>query len=100
VFHGQGAATALGDAIIREAKEQGTTGVFKRTVGDRLLSFEFEGGTFIDNETGSRWDITGVAVAGPLKGRQLELIPHGNYFAFAWFAFKPETQIYSASGTD
>lgn len=98
VFHGEGAATALGDAIIRDAKEQGTTGVFERTVGTRLLSFAYENDGFRDYETGSRWDITGLAVSGPLEGAQLRLVPHGNYFSFAWFAFKPATKIYSMSG--
>ncbi len=95
IFHGQGAATALGGAIIREAKEQGTTGVFKRTVGQKLLSFAYEDDAFRDKETGSLWDITGIAVSGPLKGSQLALVPHGNYFSFAWFAFKPGTHIYA-----
>ncbi len=98
VFHGDGAATALGDPVIRQAKEQGTTGVFKRTLGDRLLTFTYANDVFKDNETASRWDITGAAVSGPLKGNRLELVAHGNYFSFAWFAFKPATQIYSTTG--
>ncbi|MEE9365128.1 MAG: hypothetical protein V3W44_00440 [Dehalococcoidales bacterium] len=38
--------------------------------------------------------LPGKAIAGPLKGKQLTPIPHGDYFAFAWLVFKPKTEIY------
>ncbi|MCK5677786.1 MAG: DUF3179 domain-containing protein, partial [Flavobacteriaceae bacterium] len=31
---------------------------------------------------------------GKLKGKQLQIEPHSNHFAFAWLAFYPETEIY------
>jgi hypothetical protein len=48
----------------------------------------------MDNETGSKWDITGKAVNGKYRGKNLERIKHGDYFAFAWFVFRPDTEIY------
>jgi hypothetical protein len=48
----------------------------------------------VDEETGSTWTLTGRAVAGPLAGTQLERIGHTDSFAFAWFAFRPETRVY------
>jgi hypothetical protein len=54
-------------------------------------------GRFTDRETGSTWTITGEAVDGPLKGERLQPIEHGDYFSFAWFAFRPQTTIYSGS---
>ena len=105
VFHGEGAVTALGEAVIAEAREVGSTGVFDPRVatpeGERDLTFRYEptpaegGGPFVDEETGSRWTVTGEAVGGPLAGLRLRVLPHGDYFAFAWFAFRPETTVYA-----
>ncbi len=94
VFHVDGAVTALGNAVIREAEIIGTTGVFDRRVDGRTLSFEFEDGSIRDSETGSVWDVTGQAISGSLAGRSLQPIVHGNYFSFAWFAFRPGTLVY------
>jgi hypothetical protein len=37
----------------------------------------------------------GRAILGKLKGKQLSPVVHGDYFAFTWLVFKPETKIYS-----
>ncbi len=98
VFHAPGAVSALDAERIAESKVAGSTGVFARRLtvpqGEKTLTFSFDGEAFVDAETGSRWDVTGRAVAGPLEGAQLRRLPHGDYFAFAWFAFKPETDVY------
>ncbi|NNE47151.1 MAG: DUF3179 domain-containing protein [Rhodothermales bacterium] len=94
VFHVDGAVTALGDAVIRDAEIIGTTGVFDRRVDGRTLSFEFKDGSIRDAETGSVWDVTGHAISGSLVGRSLQPIVHGNYFSFAWFAFQPGSRVY------
>ena len=95
IFHGDGAVSALDESSIADSKEVGSTGVFNPVVNGKTLTFKYEDGFFIDNETGTRWDITGKAVDGKLKGTQLKRIKHGDYFAFAWLAFRPETEIYS-----
>jgi hypothetical protein len=95
VFHGDGAVSALDESSIADSKEVGSTGVFDPIVNGKTLTFKYEDGFFIDNETGTRWNITGKAVDGELKGTQLKRIKHGDYFAFAWLAFRPETEIYS-----
>lgn len=103
VFHAPGAVSALDAARIAESRAVGTTGVFDRRVetaeGPRTLTFRYdpEGppGAFVDEQTASRWDVTGRAVAGPLAGAQLSRLPHGDYFAFAWLAFKPETAVFT-----
>ncbi len=94
VFHTGGAVSALAEAVISASREIGSTGVFDPRVGGRMLRFRYEDGQFVDQQTGSVWNITGQSVAGPLEGKQLTPIEHGDYFAFAWFAFRPETQIY------
>ena len=96
VVHGPGAVSALDARRIADSKEDGTTGVFDRRVDGDTLTFTAAGdGRFTDEETGSTWTVTGRAVAGPLKGTQLERIAHGDYFSFAWFAFRPDTDIYT-----
>jgi hypothetical protein len=98
VFHTDGATTALGEETIAEAREVGTTGAFRTAVehgGERLaLTFRPEGEGFEDEQTGSRWAVTGEATAGPLAGARLEPVRHHDTFAFAWFAFRPETTVY------
>jgi hypothetical protein len=94
VFFKPGTASALDKSSIRDSKDVGSTGVFDPNVGDQKLTFRIDGGRFVDNETGTAWNILGQAVEGPLSGSQLEPIVHGNHFWFSWAAFKPDTKIY------
>jgi hypothetical protein len=50
---------------------------------------------FLDKETGSRWDIAGRAVAGPLKGWTLTWLDGTQVRWFAWAAEYPETTLWS-----
>ncbi|GBD87212.1 hypothetical protein BMS3Abin03_01139 [bacterium BMS3Abin03] len=52
-------------------------------------------GYFIDNETRSKWNITGKAVEVANRGKQLEGIKARDYFAFLWFTFIPGTEVCS-----
>ena len=74
----------------------GSTGVFEPVVEGRKLTFVADGDEFMDRETGSRWNILGQAVEGPLTGSQLTPIVHGNHFWFAWAAFHPDTEVRTA----
>ncbi|MEF8817296.1 MAG: DUF3179 domain-containing protein [Salinibacter sp.] len=99
VFHAPGAVSALDAARIEDSKETGSTGVFDRRVDGRTLHFAYAGdGRFRDEETGSTWTVTGTAVGGPLEGTQLDRLQHGDYFAFAWLAFRPDAPLYEAQG--
>jgi hypothetical protein len=93
VFHAEGAVSALDATAIAASREVGATGVFDARVQGTVLRFRYEQGVFVDERTGSVWDITGQAVEGPLAGMRLQRLVHGDYFAFAWFAFRPETQV-------
>lgn len=95
IFHSEGAASALDASRINESKEAGTTGVFSRIVDGRKLTFKYSDGEFIDEETLSRWNVFGEAIGGELKGKSLRPLTHGDYFAFAWLVFQPETDVYS-----
>jgi hypothetical protein len=60
----------------------------------RLLHFREASKGFIDVETGSRWNLFGEAVGGPLRGSRLRALPAVDHFWFSWAAFFPETEIY------
>ncbi|NND72413.1 MAG: DUF3179 domain-containing protein [Rhodothermales bacterium] len=94
VFHTKGATSALDKSNIKKSEEIGSTGVFERMLDGQLLTFSYQKKRIVDTETNSVWDITGRSVEGPLAGRQLTPVTHGNYFSFAWFAFKPGTGVY------
>ncbi|MBI4305476.1 MAG: DUF3179 domain-containing protein [Chloroflexi bacterium] len=59
------------------------------------LTFTVAGGNITDDETGSTWNIAGLATGGPFKGRALLPVIHGNHFWFAWAAFQPQTRIWN-----
>jgi hypothetical protein len=48
---------------------------------------------FVDRETGSEWTLLGEAIAGPLRGTRLELVPHTNEFWFVWQAFNDPDRL-------
>lgn len=90
----RGTSSALDGGSIAGSRDIGATGVFERAVDGRTLTFRAEGDGFVDAETGTRWNVLGQAVEGPLKGRQLEPVVHVDVFWFAWAAFKPGTRVY------
>ncbi len=95
VFHSEGAVSALDSQFIMDSRDVGSTGVFFSEIDGSELTFKYSNGKFIDNETLSLWDITGKSVMGVLRGKQLNRIESGDYFAFAWFAFYPDSKIYT-----
>ncbi|MGH2538267.1 MAG: DUF3179 domain-containing protein, partial [Candidatus Promineifilaceae bacterium] len=94
VFHTAGTSSALGATTIAEGADVGATGVFDPNLDGQRLTFVFLDGRIKDEETGSTWDVFGQAIAGPLAGRALAPLAHGDPFWFAWAAFKPDTIIY------
>ena len=95
VFYKRGTVSALDRSTIADSKDIGTAAVFEPVIDGERLTFRADGDAFLDNETGSRWDIFGRATAGPLAGRMLTPVVSGSHFWFAWAAFKPETRIWS-----
>jgi len=95
VFHLDGARSALDSNEIAQSREDGSTGVFQRTIDEKVLTFEMRSGQIFDMQTNSRWSITGRAVEGSLKGNRLRPVTAGDYFAFAWMVFWPDTELYS-----
>ena len=98
VFFKSGTVSALDKSSIRGSRDVGATGLFDAQVDGRKLTFRDDSDRFLDNETGSVWNILGHAVEGLLAGTRLTPIVHANHFWFAWGAFKPDTVIYQGIG--
>ena len=94
VFFKPGTRSALDGPLIGDSAEIGATGLFDAVLDGRKLTFKADGDDFIDNQTGSSWNILGVAINGPSTGKRLTPMVHTNSFWFAVAAFKPDTQIY------
>ena len=95
LFWKKGTNSALDDELISRSRDIGATGVYSRIVGEQSLTFEDQGDKgYKDQETGSRWNLLGEAIEGPLKGEQLEPLVHHNIFWFVWSAFKPNGSLY------
>lgn len=93
----KGTASALDEPVIATSRDVGATGVFFPVVDGRRLGFAVKGEGFVDQETGSHWNILGKATSGPLKGKALERVPHVDTFWFVWSAFKPKTTVYGTA---
>lgn len=79
---------------IAQSHAVGSAAAFERRLDQRTLTFEPAGqGVMTDLQTRSRWDITGRALAGPLRGAQLRTLPNLNAFWFAVAAFLPDARL-------
>jgi hypothetical protein len=88
-----GQSSALDTRDVEDGTDVGSIGVFDPVVDGSPLTFAADGDGFVDEETGSRWSITGAAVAGELAGTNLERIPHLDTFWFAWSTYRPGTTL-------
>jgi hypothetical protein len=88
-----GTASALDAGSVAAGKDVGASGVFVPVVDGRALTFMRSGDGFVDEQTGSRWNVLGQAVEGPLAGTSLQPVVHVDTFWFAWGSFLPETRI-------
>jgi hypothetical protein len=90
-------ADALDTPLIAEGQAIGTGVAYLRTVDGEVLTFSPDGESFVDAQTGTRWNILGHAVEGPLAGARLEPVIHRNEFWFAWAAFNTGSPVYGTS---
>jgi hypothetical protein len=95
----------LGDAAVNDivgeirmvlfASADGPSGAaYLPEVDGRELTFGFVDGGYVDEQTGSEWDIAGEAVEGLLKGERLQPMPSRRTFWFAYVAAFPDTEIF------
>ena len=95
LFFKEGTISIMDQNDITKSRDVGSVTVFNSVLDGQHLTFKKESDYFTDNETGSKWDISGRCISGDLQGKKLEIEPHSNHFAFAWLAFHPDSQIYS-----
>ncbi len=95
VFFKKGTASALDRNDIADGRDVGAAAVFSPTLDGKKLAFAVRGVQFADEQSKSVWNILGQATAGPLAGKRLEPIVHGNHFWFSWASYKPQTRVYS-----
>ena len=89
-----GVSSALQTQIIANGGDVGATGVFVPEADGQALTFSRTADElFTDAETGSIWDIDGVATEGPLAGTRLEQVEALDTFWFSIAAFEPDTRI-------
>jgi hypothetical protein len=89
----KGVVSPLDNAAISRSKDIGTSAAFDRRVDGRTLEFRAADGGYVDRQTSSKWDITGRATDGPLKGKRLRPLRHDQQFWFALAAFLPDAKI-------
>jgi len=94
LWHLQGTSSALETSRIADGRDIGSVGVFLPAADGQALTFSRSAdGSFEDAETGSTWNIQGIATAGALQGEMLEQVEHLDTFWFAVAAFEPDTRI-------
>jgi len=91
-----GTASALDRSAVALGRDVGATGLFVPEVDGRILTFEPTDDGFRDLETGSRWNIFGIATEGEFEGRRLERVEHLDTFWFAIAAYRPDTLVVGA----
>lgn len=94
VFWQAGTVSPLDGSTTGSGRDVGAAAAFSRMVNGQALTFVAENGIIKDKETGSTWNVLGMATGGPLAGTQLPPVIAINHFWFSWAAFKPETKIY------
>ena len=82
-----------GERIVIFSRSDGTAAAYFATSDGRALTFEYDGGAYLDADTASVWDFGGRAVSGELSGRSLEPAPSRSTFWFAYVAVFPETRV-------
>lgn len=92
-----GTLSVLDAARIRDSRQVPAAAAYDRRLDGQMLTFERREGAFVDQETGSTWNLFGQAVAGPLAGRRLAQVDGGVHFAFAWLAFRPQSAIFPSA---
>lgn len=96
VWWAPGQASALDRSEVDLGQDVGSTGAFVPVVDGEELSFRVDPDdetAFVDDQTGSAWNLLGVALEGELQGATLEPVSRDDTFWFVWFAFRPDTRI-------
>ena len=78
--------------LVRGRESPGARAFFSDVDGMRL-HLKPDGGVMVDNETGSRWDDTGLSISGQLEGKRLEAVPSRTSFWFSLVGAFPGIEL-------
>ena len=95
VLWAPGTASALDADSVAGGGDIGAATTFSREFDGQTLTFALDGERFVDEQTGSAWNVLGQAVSGPAAGRELPPVVSVNHFWFSWAAFRPDTRVYA-----
>ena len=95
VLFKRGTRSTLNTQLTANGRDVGSSGVFARRLGSRLLTFTVRKDRFLDEQTGSTWDLFGRATAGPLHGKRLQALDKVDTFWFAWAVFVPDAPLWT-----
>lgn len=86
-----------GESIMLLSIHPAMVRVFDSIVDGQKLDFQFDKNstTITDKQSGSEWNLEGIAIEGPMKGKHLSRLPFDEGFWFEWVAFHPETDVYT-----
>ncbi len=93
IFYDPEAVGAMDAKRISDSEQVGSVGVFSPIVDGQDLKFRSKKNRITDTKTGSEWNLFGEAISGPHKGARLRPLDHGVFYAFAWLAFRPDTEL-------
>ena len=83
--------------VLWDGEARAARAFYPRTDDGTEIFLRTEGTGFVDNVTGSTWNVEGRALEGPLAGSSL-VAHEGSFVAFwfAWSAFHPKTLLWTS----
>jgi uncharacterized protein DUF3179 len=88
VWHVPGTTSALNAPQVADGQDIGAVAAY---LSDDTFERTEDG--FVDQATGSTWNILGMAIDGPRTGDRLEPLVYLDTFWFAWSSYFPSTEI-------
>jgi hypothetical protein len=95
-FYQTGTSSPLDAFHVAAGRDVGSAAAYLAEIDGQALTFRPDRGEFRDEETGSRWNLLGTAISGPLEGRSLSPVLQDNGFWFSWVSFHPGTRVYAS----
>ncbi len=96
IFAKDGTLSPLDASRIIHSRRIPSVTAWNRKLGNETFEFEKSKVDIVDTKSGSKWNMFGRAIKGPLQGKQLEQVDSGVHFAFAWLSFNPDSEIYTS----
>ncbi len=82
------------DIVIFASADGAHASVYDPRLNGDTLTFENRNGEIVDLQTDSTWDLSGVAIQGPLHGERLTPLPSRTSYWFAIVAAEPQISLY------